>query len=47
MSAIAKAPLDQLEAFKKRTGWTFKWMSSFGTDFNRDYQVSFTNSRNS
>ena len=42
MVAIAKAPLAQLEAFKKRMGWTFKWVSSFGSDFNRDYHVSFT-----
>ena len=40
--AISKAPLAQLEAFKKRMGWSFKWVSSFSTDFNRDYQVSFT-----
>jgi predicted dithiol-disulfide oxidoreductase (DUF899 family) len=40
--AISKAPLDQLEAFKKRMGWSFKWVSSFGADFNRDYHVSFT-----
>ena len=42
MVAIAKAPLAQLEAFKKRMGWTFKWVSSCGSDFNRDYHVSFT-----
>lgn len=42
MVAVSKAPLDQLEAFKKRMGWTFKWVSSSGTDFNRDYHVSFT-----
>ncbi|MBI3757960.1 MAG: DUF899 domain-containing protein [Deltaproteobacteria bacterium] len=40
--AISKAPLTQLEAFKKRMGWSFKWVSSFNTDFNRDYNVSFT-----
>jgi predicted dithiol-disulfide oxidoreductase (DUF899 family) len=40
--AISKAPLAQLEAFKKRMGWSFKWVSSFSTDFSRDYQVSFT-----
>jgi predicted dithiol-disulfide oxidoreductase (DUF899 family) len=32
----------QIEAFKKRMGWRFKWVSSFGNDFNRDYHVSFT-----
>ena len=33
---------EQLHAYQKRMGWTFKWMSSFGSDFNRDYHVSFT-----
>jgi predicted dithiol-disulfide oxidoreductase (DUF899 family) len=42
MVAISKAPLAQLEAFKRRMGWQFKWVSSFGTDFNRDYHVSFS-----
>ncbi len=40
--AISRAPLELLEAFKKRMGWSFKWVSSFGTDFNYDYHVSFT-----
>jgi predicted dithiol-disulfide oxidoreductase (DUF899 family) len=40
--AVSRAPLDKLEAFKKRMGWTFKWMSSGGNDFNLDYHVSFT-----
>jgi predicted dithiol-disulfide oxidoreductase (DUF899 family) len=39
---ISRAPLAKLEAFKQRMGWTFKWVSSFGTDFNYDYHVSFT-----
>jgi predicted dithiol-disulfide oxidoreductase (DUF899 family) len=40
--AISRAPLAKLEAFKKRMGWTFKWVSSGQTDFNYDYQASFT-----
>jgi predicted dithiol-disulfide oxidoreductase (DUF899 family) len=40
--AISRAPLAKLEAFKKRMGWSFKWVSSAGTDFNFDYGVSFT-----
>lgn len=40
--AISKAPLDKLQAYKKRMEWGFKWFSSFGNDFNRDYHVSFT-----
>ena len=38
--AISRAPLRRIEAFKKRMGWTFKWVSSYGSDFNYDYQVS-------
>jgi predicted dithiol-disulfide oxidoreductase (DUF899 family) len=40
--AVSLAPLAKLEAFKKRMGWNFKWVSSRGSDFNRDYQVSET-----
>lgn len=38
---VSRAPLAEIEAFKKRMGWTFKWVSSFGNDFNYDYHVSF------
>jgi len=38
---ISRAGLDTLEAFKKRMGWRFKWVSSGGTDFNYDFQASF------
>ncbi|MBA3493698.1 MAG: DUF899 domain-containing protein, partial [Gammaproteobacteria bacterium] len=40
--AISRAPLPEIEAFKKRMGWRFKWVSSFASDFNYDYHVSFT-----
>ena len=40
--AVSRAPLEKLEAYKKRMGWSFKWVSSLHTDFNRDYHVSFT-----
>jgi predicted dithiol-disulfide oxidoreductase (DUF899 family) len=40
--AISRAPLPEIEAFKKRMGWGFKWLSSSGSDFNFDYQVSAT-----
>ena len=40
--AISRAPLQKLEAFKARMGWTFDWLSSAGSDFNHDYGVSFT-----
>jgi predicted dithiol-disulfide oxidoreductase (DUF899 family) len=39
---ISRAPLSKLEAYKKRMGWRFKWVSSQGNDFNFDYHVSFT-----
>ncbi len=39
---ISRAPLAQIEAFKKRMGWNFKWVSSYRTDFNFDYQAAFT-----
>lgn len=41
MLAVAKARLETLEAYKKRMGWSFKWVSSLANDFNRDYNVSF------
>jgi predicted dithiol-disulfide oxidoreductase (DUF899 family) len=37
---VSRAPLQQIEKFKARMGWRFKWVSSFGSDFNQDYQVS-------
>ena len=40
--AVSRAPLENLESFRKRMGWGFKWVSSFGNDFNRDFHVSFT-----
>ncbi|HEV8340816.1 MAG TPA: thioredoxin family protein [Candidatus Binatia bacterium] len=40
--AVSRAPLSQIEAFKKRMGWRFKWVSSYGNDFNFDHHVSFT-----
>src|SRR6202166_1044887 len=39
---VSRAPLAQIEAFKKRMGWRFHWVSSFANDFNRDYHVSFS-----
>ncbi len=42
LAVISRAPLAEIEAFKKRMGWKFQWVSSFGSDFNFDYHVSFT-----
>jgi predicted dithiol-disulfide oxidoreductase (DUF899 family) len=39
---VSRAPAAAIEAFKKRMGWKFKWVSSLGSDFNFDYGVSFT-----
>jgi predicted dithiol-disulfide oxidoreductase (DUF899 family) len=41
-TAIARAPLDKIEAYKARMGWEFPWASSLGSDFNFDFNVSFT-----
>src|SRR6516162_8920832 len=40
--AVSCAPLVEIERFRKRMGWQFRWVSSHGTDFNRDFRVSFT-----
>ncbi|HUN61628.1 MAG TPA: thioredoxin family protein [Candidatus Sulfotelmatobacter sp.] len=40
--AVSRAPLPEIEAFQKRMAWTFKWASSYGSDFNYDYHVSCT-----
>jgi predicted dithiol-disulfide oxidoreductase (DUF899 family) len=42
MITISRAPLEKLQAYKRRMGWTFPWASSFGSDFNYDFQVTFT-----
>ena len=41
-TAVSQAPLAKLQAYKRRMGWTFPWYSSFGSDFNYDFDVSFT-----
>jgi predicted dithiol-disulfide oxidoreductase (DUF899 family) len=41
-TAISRAPSPKIEAFKNRMGWKFSWVSSYESDFNRDYGVSFT-----
>jgi predicted dithiol-disulfide oxidoreductase (DUF899 family) len=40
--AVSRAPLEKLQAYKRRMGWTFPWASSFGGDFNFDFNVGFT-----
>ncbi|NWJ25137.1 thioredoxin family protein [Rhizobium sp. RM] len=39
--AVSRAPLEKIEAYKKRMGWKFPWVSSNGNEFNFDYRVSF------
>jgi predicted dithiol-disulfide oxidoreductase (DUF899 family) len=38
--AISRAPFSEIDKYKRRMGWKFKWVSSFDSDFNHDYQVS-------
>lgn len=42
MKVISRAPAKKLDAYKKRMGWTFEWVSSGNNDFNYDYYASFT-----
>jgi predicted dithiol-disulfide oxidoreductase (DUF899 family) len=41
-AAVARAPIDEIEAVRKRMGWRFPWVSSYQSDFNYDFNVSFT-----
>ena len=40
--AVARAPVEEIEAVRKRMGWKFRWVSSYRSDFNYDFNVSFT-----
>lgn len=42
LTCVSRAPLAKIEAYKQRMGWHFPWASSFGSDFNFDFHVSFT-----
>jgi predicted dithiol-disulfide oxidoreductase (DUF899 family) len=42
LSAVSRAPIPKLQAYKRRMGWTFPWASSLGSDFNSDFNVWFT-----
>jgi len=42
LAVVSHAPMAEIAAYKKRMGWKFHWVSSFGSDFNYDYQVSQT-----
>jgi predicted dithiol-disulfide oxidoreductase (DUF899 family) len=42
---VSRAQLPKLDAFKRRMGWRFKWVSSYGSDFNFDFGVSFTDAQ--
>ena len=41
LTAVSRAPLPEIQAYKKRMGWRFPWVSSYGSDFNFDFHVSF------
>ena len=42
LTMVSRAPLAKITPFRKRMGWKFPWVSSYGTDFNHDFHVSFT-----
>jgi predicted dithiol-disulfide oxidoreductase (DUF899 family) len=42
LCAVSRAPLAKLQAYKRRMGWSFPWVSSLGSDFNYDFQGAFT-----
>jgi len=42
LMAVSRAPLAKLQAYERRMGWTFPWASSYGGDFNADFNVFFT-----
>src|ERR671927_626227 len=41
-TAVSRAPLPKLQAYKRRMGWSFRWASSYGSDFNYDFNTSLT-----
>jgi predicted dithiol-disulfide oxidoreductase (DUF899 family) len=41
-AVVARAPIEEIEAVRKRMGWRFRWVSSYHSDFNYDFNVSFT-----
>jgi predicted dithiol-disulfide oxidoreductase (DUF899 family) len=41
VTCVSRAPLDRIEAYRQRMGWSFPWVSSLGSDFNFDFGVSF------
>jgi predicted dithiol-disulfide oxidoreductase (DUF899 family) len=44
-TAVSRAPLEEIERYRERMGWSFRWASSHGSDFNFDYAVSSTEER--
>src|SRR5437016_8650540 len=42
LCAVSRAPLTKLQAYKQRMGWSFPWASSYGSDFNYDFQAAYT-----
>lgn len=47
LTAVSRAPLAKLQAYRKRMGWSFPWVSSLASDFNADFNVFFTEAQQS
>lgn len=45
LAAVSRAPIEKIEADKRKTGWTFPWVSSSGSDFNQDFFVGFSDAQ--
>jgi predicted dithiol-disulfide oxidoreductase (DUF899 family) len=42
LTAVSRAPFAKIDAYRKRMGWSFPWVSSYGSDFYFDYHATFT-----
>jgi predicted dithiol-disulfide oxidoreductase (DUF899 family) len=45
LAAVSRAPIDKIERYKAKKGWSFPWYSSFGSDFNYDFNVTIDSSK--
>jgi predicted dithiol-disulfide oxidoreductase (DUF899 family) len=42
LCAVSRAPLEKIQAYRRRMGWSFPWASAYGSDFNFDFGVAYT-----